>query len=602
MESILEGKKLNEEETVSLMDTMLNPTTPEKILVLIKGFNRNLLDPDIVMVEGIKNANKKEDLIPICLALRYGANANLYVQVPEIGKIHILGFCYLTLDPNYNCKDSKNCTDCVETKTQNIILNSIIVTLKIAGSNWESPVFQNNEKVVEIETNEAIMDINIFNPICGKSINRWLKENYVDSIIPFKMSEVKPDTLNAISIYLDMNEYLCKTPNIEQIVAAHSDKVFNNYIKNNKSWSKNVVSLGIKYLNLTAFEKAIDEGEELKFYQVSTILALMKERKESDDLVSYSQLLGMLLYSVDNGTYIDEKHFQFLNELDMDSASELKTRYEVPMWKKYCKNCKGEIPYRLKKLAYRLNILDSSNKYLKKDICEIIQKIRNANREEVKKAVIKRQETRITATLSSYLSYIENEPSIVIRNRSLLNNVYDYPDNDIVFYKDVNNTSWLFTRNYFKQLSESGKNPYTNLPLPVLLIDEMVKRGEYYDSVFGDEDYNIIPISKVLDSLDLPDSINDEYSKDKILKLKIKWGEENIYPALTNEEIESILEATVKDEVYTEGLSEDLINSTFAVTIMESSSQNIEEVIQNLKLSQKIKTETNPLLLEYEKN
>src|SRR5438105_1135115 len=97
LQKIILGNRKEPLSAIEIRNLFSYPTSPETILYIITALNQQKLDPHTALIQAIAHATKKEDLVPIALALRYGADPNLYVNAPNIGDIHILGYSYLVL-------------------------------------------------------------------------------------------------------------------------------------------------------------------------------------------------------------------------------------------------------------------------------------------------------------------------------------------------------------------------------------------------------------------------------------------------------------------------------------------------------------------------
>lgn len=59
-------------------------------LYLIRGLERRIIHPDSLLSVSIAECRTNAGLSPIGLALRYGANKNLYLDTPTIGPAHVM--------------------------------------------------------------------------------------------------------------------------------------------------------------------------------------------------------------------------------------------------------------------------------------------------------------------------------------------------------------------------------------------------------------------------------------------------------------------------------------------------------------------------------
>jgi hypothetical protein len=577
------------------IDLLFKEENPERNFLLRKALISKKINPDLLLASAIENAKTKEDLISISLALRFGANPNLYIKTPEIGNIHIMGFSYCKL---YNC-DNLN------------LLNSIIITLKDMGSNDLLPIFEfqdevqdevednikiqenqddikiENEEVqneengdiqeVQNEENEDIQEVQNEENEDIQEVQKWVKERFV-TILPFSMNDVKAESSTLVGTFLDDLNLIKTPPKLDDILIAYSDITLNKYLKDFDS--ETGLKDSIRYLNLFAYKK-FAEKKELKYFQINDLLLKMKNYTSR---VPVLELFDMLLYSIERGSIIDEYQYKMLEKINPCLALKLKKSYEVPIWKKNCfpEVCKEicteknkderdeeeeeELNYEMKRLAYCLNL---NPEYPKSVVCSQIHKISLSDPKEVKKSVLRRQETRITSTLSNYLSYINNEPKIIIKNSSSSFtgvNVYDYPDNDICFYKDVDENSWVFTRNDFNELVLSRKNPDTGTDLPILLIEEMEKRRDYYNSLFFEDE--MIPISQTIDNLNKPDKIKKDTRRVNNFYKLTNVNESQLKEA-SKEKMESLLRDITGEDISLQELTKEHALNTFIIVIEE---------------------------------
>ena len=543
MQELILGKKsdLSQDELENFLSC---PNSPEKILTLAKALNHEYIDPELVLTFSIRNAKNKEDLIPIALALRYGANPNLYIC-----KIHILAYSYQSLGVS-------KFTSCIEGSECNKLLNSVIMLLRSSGSNPFLPVY------LQEETEETLFRK------CSKDVMTWLCENGYDTILTnldLSLSNVKAESATMIGVLLDDKSILKSDPKLDDLILSHSYKILGDYLDSFNSLTG--LQTSIKYLNLTAFEAFIETGINLDYLAVTKLLIRMKEYKKEKDLISLSQLFNMLLYAVTRGCSIDEYQFNYLSEIEPTFAATLNKEYQKPFWQKNCLVSKGKVRKELKLLAYQLGLDPMMEKCR---ICYNLARISETKLEEAVEAIRRRQEQRISYSLINYLELTGQEiPHVLLRNSSMLKEVYGYPDNDISFYKDINGASWIFTRNLFQELLEERINPYTQLPLPQLLMDEMEKRNQYFTEIFKE---NIKPklISEVLTTLNDPDTISDSTTEKTItsfLNLGLKNGlTEDQLKSLSNDTMTNLLNDLTGEFIELSNLSKEFAFATFSVT------------------------------------
>jgi hypothetical protein len=211
LQKIILGTREEPLSVVEIKNLFSYPTTPESILYIITALNRGKIDPNTTLIQSINNANKKQDLVPVALSLRYGADPNLYVNVSNVGNIHILAYTYLSL-----CQKDLP------------ILNSVVIMLVALGTDSNLPVFDNDCGVVRDE-------YSLVEPIKGQSVIEWLDDQGYDTIIPQIKNQnyesVEPSFMTTLATFLDNPDLVPSglIPRLDETIGSHSVDIFNKY-------------------------------------------------------------------------------------------------------------------------------------------------------------------------------------------------------------------------------------------------------------------------------------------------------------------------------------------------------------------------------------
>lgn len=521
LQKILLGKRKERLSASEIKELFCLPTTPEFNLSLYQALKCDKIDAENTLIQAINDAKDREDLIPIALALRFGADPNVYVQTPGMGNIHILGFTYFKLSqPNLiGCQPTTNTT----------LVNSIVMLLVATGSNPNKPVFKSGDCYEKSDS---------------KNVLTWLCQSGYDNIledIDPTLCNVRPESVSLIGTFLDCKDLVTVNPKLSDIISGHSNDVLDKYAT--LAETNNGLNYSIRYLNLYAFEKFINMGGTVKYWNVNNMLSKMKEYKKLKDLVALSTVFHMLLFAICNGTVIDLYQLKMLEQIDSDLVCVVLEKYSEPYWRKTCKICKGDVSTEMKLMAYHLNL---NPEYNKKYICREISKIAASNTCAFKGAALYRQEKRISNSLSEIRTFINHQsPQIILRNRSQIVNVYDYVDMDLVFYKDQEGASWAFTRDRFTDLIESRKNPYTDKPLPIEIVDEMEKKREYH--ILLGLPCKLTSVSEAVSELVKPDQITDEKTEKSVKRFYDMASREGMSEDYVSNLSISSLESSLRD-------------------------------------------------------
>jgi hypothetical protein len=488
LQKLIVGERIQELSSMETRNLFSCPTSPESILFLITALNCKLVDPNTTLLQSIANAKSKEDILPIALALRYGADPNLYVNVPTVGNIHILGYSYLALSN----RDLP-------------VLNSVIILLSIKGTDPSMMVFDNDGGAIKDE-------FSILDPITGQSVDQWLNDQGFDTIIPRianqNYEDVNNEFLTLLGVMLDDQEIINQsetTPDIIDVIQSHSMKVFNNINHNNHN-NISGIDLAIRYLNLEAFEKYIDQGFLLTYTQVNELIDMIRKYHDIDNMVAMCQVKKMLLYSLEYGTEIDLYQYNMIKDTgDPEIISEIDMVYHQPYWKKICKVTSGLVPEKLKTLAYGLNLYPE---YPKETLCGRIRRIVQADPDQVSKSLLTRQKYRIFSCVSHINEFsLDGNNIIPPNNISMYSDIYGYPDADIAFYLDSQDNIWVFPSRVYDKILDKKVNPYTNQEFPEYFLDR-VKRNKDYRSKYTC-DCESVPIPIVVNKLHCNDTINN---------------------------------------------------------------------------------------------
>ena len=534
------GQRNDKLTPVEINRLFQSPITPEFNLTLYVALQRNAINPDVTILQAIPRAKTKEYLIPIALCLRFGADSNMYVNAPKLGTIHILGYIYSILGG-----DRFNDSDMADEN----VLNTIILMLIAEGSRPSLPMYDKNAGKIHNDRDNIL-------PSTSLSVIEWLNDQGYNTILNRvnigDSSElqrfVDKDSLQQLSILLDMPNLASRDyESRDMLLSIRSfspisfDKIptpTTLVMMDYKSLDDSVV-----YLNSVAYEKLTKRGQMPSYLLINKILIEMKTYKTLGRIIAVQELEKMLLSSISIGTQLDQDQLAIISTMGQDILSSVMKEYEQPYWRKICKapdipfnsNSKlPSVPEPLKRLAISLNIDPTMTK---SSICENINNLSKADKEALKEAARKRQQLRINSEMGTMNEFLNDKvPNLVCRNKTLMQqNVLDYNDIDLAYYRDDQGAIWCFTSDLFASVLESGMNPYNSTLLPESFKQQLryqidvlkrlginANRGEI--GIYSSR----IPITfdKSIDSLTTKDSVSEQ-SSERALDLFIQLASRN---------------------------------------------------------------------------
>lgn len=561
IESILNEvqKKIYAQRTEALTPIEINklfklPVTPEFNLIIYRGLQRGALNPDIAILQAIPRAQTKDYLISIALCLRFGADANMYVDAPKLGTVHILGYVYDILGTMIGNED---------------ILNTIVLMLIIKGSRPSMPMFDRNAGKIQVERKASYSS-------SSPSVIEWLNSQgyntILDRIHVGDVSElhriVDKNSLAILSILLDMpiiTDRQYEPPDMLLAIRTFSNIVFDDIPLPTGKVMMDFKSLddAVTYLNSNAYQKLLSKGQMPSYILINKILINMREYRNANQTIALQELENMLLSSISLGSELDRDQLSIISTMGQDILEAVMKEYEQPYWRKICKssNHNIEIPESLRRLAISLNIDPSLSQTT---ICDKITTLSKADKEALKEAARRRQQLRMNSELGHVNDFLHDKiPNLVCRNKALLpQDPLDYNDLDLAYYRDEQGAVWCFGSDSFSSLLEDRVNPYNSTILPPYFIEELRYRidalrrlGIYADEVGIYASKIPITFSSALDDLNIKDTIGEK-SSEQALNIFIRLASRSNISANT---IRSLTKETMMQALNSIGYNVNLI-------------------------------------------
>lgn len=498
------------------------PITPEFNLTIYRALQRNAINPDVTLLQAIPRARTKEYLIPIALCLRFGADANMYVDAPRLGTVHILGYVYNVLGVDKFSDDGPG--------ADQDVLNTIILMLIAEGSRPSLPMFDRKGGKIRNE-NET--------PSTSLSVAEWLNDQGISTILDRvnvgDASElqrvVDKDSLTILSILLDMPTLMGRPYEPRDMllsIRAFSPISFDKIPTPNTKVLLDFKSLddAVTYLNSDAYMKLLRRGQLPSYLLINKILIGMRAYRNMGRIIAVQELEKMLTSSISVGTQLDQDQLSIISIMGRDILDSVTKEYEQPYWRKICKspNPNGDTPEPLRRLAISLNIDPTMSQAA---ICESINTLSKSDKEALKEAARRRQQLRMAGDLGTMNEFLNGKvPNLVCRNKSLLQqDPFDYNDIDLAYYRDDQGAIWCFGSDSFATILESGVNPYNSTVLPNSFKEELRYRIDVLKRLGVDASRgeigvytSKIPITftKSIDSLTAKDVVSERTSEDSL--------------------------------------------------------------------------------------
>lgn len=507
------------------------------VRTIIEGLSNKIIKPDTFATVAIAQCETFDDILLVALALRFGANPNLYVVMDGVGIVHIMVYTVL-----YN-----------RDRIPLSMIESMLAIQRILGSSPNSNAVQSSDRVgrkYNIETNIPY-DLRVAEFLEQEGFNNFLDINeYFDKIDIDEQITLGAMTDNVnvafpegpgsaiINEIIDQNGFIISPAREEPLPQPTlTDTIlFNSYMVEKK------LTLSLRYYNgenleirnamesiaLEIFMDLIDRGYFFTYFSMNRLLLLLKETTSGGKIIrkiSNIIYLEMLKYVISKGIPLDEEQFNIIKNFSEEYVDEINELYSKPKWEKACAGSdKVPLPEFVKNLAFSMNIDISLPK---SEVCDSIRQIVNDEEDEVVDAAVTRHKDKAAAELRNINDYTKGKSDVYCQNiPTSEGNPFEYNDLALSYYTDKQDRTWCFIARDYDNLILNPVNPKTGEPLPRKLISKMRRSLETFEDL-GIPPKEITRISEALVNIKKDDKISNErtdFIVDSIIRIGASRG------------------------------------------------------------------------------
>jgi hypothetical protein len=556
---------------------------PDKFLIwlIVSLEQKKVKDP----AEGTYRDNV---LLLMSFCLRYGADPNMYIMEPNMGKIHLIVFTIKRFE-------EMNLLPYGEVKndfTKQILLLFCLLGSKVAfkATYAERMIDISNAKANRKIVEEARKRVNpeVENATVRDLLNGVGFDTKKDiQQLTYVYSEPYEDPYYILNQQTDssgpkQNEfvinfgYLIDDPkyaliNSNNSVYINFDKVLrHNAIKVLQSTQIDDDANEIKFrhesirliqtiecIALEAFVELLRRGTKMSYFTMNRLLLkiISYTKKDSNYNRIYSEVyIAMLKSALSLGVPMDKYQFDFIQRVDLTDSDNKKikdtieTIYKQPLYKKTCEtSIKAEVPKSIKLLSASLGVgIDLSSVYYdtkrdktilseptKQEICSGIYSIMNQEKSKFLTDAKDRLTKRIEFTTPKLDDYAKGRVTGVdCKNKGgIYGDPLDYNDSTLVYYRDKNEDLYCFPANMYKELALSKKNPITDEDLPMDVLVKISKASAIFKTMGINPD-NMLTVEDAytkLKDVDSFDKAKTEYAMETVKLLFLSRGIKPIY-------------------------------------------------------------------------
>lgn len=494
------------------------PTTPPRVLIdkflqlkpnykvralLQAAIQRKIIDPNEAFLFYVRRLEDSTDAWAASIALRNGANPNMYVNLRDNYNMHILAYIYYNWRQRYENRfeDDRR-------------LRATILSLIVMGSKPNLPAIDRFSGAVrDVYSNENL----------GNDVFQWLKANGINNdlsemypVITDKIDQATRRQTAIITGRVDgVKDKIMTEDEMGILLNARTEVQNFNYLPRPvkiTGLDYVIIKDALLHFNTQVVEFYAAGGIYPSYPIINDILLHIRDYREEGQIFFEKMFTHYIIVAVRSGLIIDSEQLNLLLGIDQADYDLLISAYEKPYWVKACSHpyiYNDKIPKRLTTIARQVG-LESTTDHA--SICTHLKKLSEVDPEKLKAAAVSRQKARMAADHGTLLEFGADGgiPILTCYNQHQLDkDAFDYTDLSMSHYRDDGGRIWCFDSTKYAFLYESKVNPNINQALPDTFVEEIGYKIKQLKKL-GYDVRQPVQFSDIIKSITRNDSINDD--------------------------------------------------------------------------------------------
>lgn len=480
---------------------------------------------DEFLISVIQQIRDAQDLYLFSLAIRWGANPNLYLRtINELYERHIAVFMIDTI--TYH----KDLTTMTDDQFNNFIVYLLVLLREVKGKNGSSNFsLPTRRRIVDKTVDEDFLELARVNIVKAEAADLMSVRDYIISNVGkeqalkiFNPQLLTDDERVMLSLFSDSFQRPLDLFSMDQLLDSRAIEIFRNYPLSYKinmsrrgAYSVNYYKI-IEACNVEFFENMVMNGLELSYFDINLIIDKINQ------LDLQTEYFKMLLLAIEYGNPIDIYQLTSLRQADKKGSFVplLLEKYKTPYIKKMALSTVGEAPKRLLRLAFDFNL---SIERSRAELTENLLRISRTDEEDVAHAFDERYQMRLASTFVPLLKFVENNIQLVkiVNYDELRKRPNEVNDHQTIAFQGSDGLVYAFNSDLFQALLVDKKivrsvSTGDLMALPYLTTLEISKRMELLKH-YGISLSDVRTVREDWASLRLEETINnaqtDEYRK-----------------------------------------------------------------------------------------
>lgn len=492
------------DERINYLLSMMSSSRGEEKATHIELFNAilsdRLYDPSKCLALSLRHLKTKEDIGIVVTCLINNADPNLYMNIKDIGPVHVLYAINYLLD-----------------ETLFRILYHVMVT---NGSDGDLNLHNYSKHISfdEYSFEPSPEDETVFSKLTG--INRNLNEQE-QMYLQIFTNQKSVDSWNISDLEIMI---VARNSEWENIKTDVKDSLF--------------LKLAFKSTFYELLDKMIKSGIRPNYFDMWYFITRTAKIYGDPEMHLLREIYkDMLVLLIKTGVSMDVHQFDQLAKINEELKVTTSNEYNGPLWVKVCSREDDDyLPAELNEAALIFNITPGASK---SEICNTFREIASSRLEDVISHFKNINVDGLTKSVSTLSDFISNSVNDKCYNEHESGDDFmEFSEKTLAYYRDNEGKIWCFTSNTFRELVDEGINPINKKPLPIHF-SEIVRHKIHFlerNNIDLNDPQTISTMMKRLTSVQKvsSDESNEKsgnieyllkhrgFSKDRILNMKIK--------------------------------------------------------------------------------
>lgn len=488
---------LNLQRKIAGEDVTLSSNDMKTILrqphdnIFYRVYYRALMSKNVnatdILLNALTHIETTEELLLVALPLRYGANANLYVEVPSRGTMHIIPYVFSL--PWESGKKTLRLRDNIVRLL--LLSNSLASKLCFDKTGGASSV-DNSDKSLNASSSSTSPEKTTETK--GETVHEYCLRVYGKDlsvpVIPEKFEAIYLDNADLLRTSLDERDrrevvrcFASKLwpllPKTTPLQRSASSSVATNSGTTNPGTTKTRdimkedaersiedppgMLFAFEFYNTEVYRELVEEGYLPSYLLLTNIIMTLHQATEQPMLEE--ELSAMLFQSIKYGATVDKMQYGFVGSKKKKAFDDI---YNVPYYKKACSTSTDlPPPTELRRQFYMIE----GTPHASKDVmCRTFSELAKTSREKAEEIIVANTMQKLAKpTILSSLN-----PSTEILHKEEYTRLPD----QLVTHIDANDNLNLYTADRYRDLLAQGRDNYTEKPLPSHLLREIREKED----------------------------------------------------------------------------------------------------------------------------